>query len=280
MTIPWWVKLCAKLILSRLPLRYAVWQRLGLFRHGCMDASGYAIQVFHSHVEKAGFKDKLPGKTVMEFGPGDSIASAIIAAAHGARAILVDAGCFVETDVVSYFELERVLSENGLNINLSGCRNVDEILEHCNASYMTQGLESLRKIEDSSVDLVFSQAVLEHVRRKDFQETMRECRRILRPGGVCSHRVDLGDHLGGGLNNLRFSEMIWESGFFANSGFYTNRFRYSEMLDLFRQAGFQVRVTGVRRWEALPTQRNKLAKAFSALPDDELCISGFDVLLQ
>src|SRR3990172_2063726 len=273
--IPWWIKLGAKLVLSRLPIGYAVWQRLGLFRHGCMDTSEYAIQVFHSHAEKTRGKDQLRGKTVLELWPGDSIASAIIAAAHGAQAILIDTGRFVRADIVPYLELERALVKRGLRPpDLSLCRSIDDILKHCSARYMTRGLVSLRQIEAESVDLIFSQAVLEHVRRRDFLETMRECRRVLRSSGICSHQIDLRDHLRGALNNLRFTERIWESEFFATSGFYTNRISYTEMQNFFKQAGFEVEVTGVCRWAALPTSRNRLAKEFKDVSDEELCVSG------
>lgn len=278
--IPWWGKVGAKLILSRLPFGYKVWQRLGLFRHGDMDTSEYAIRVFHRHVEGSGLENQLKGKTVLELGPGDSIASAIIAASYGAHAIMVDAGRFVREEIPPYLDLARVLTENKLPAELSDCLDIDEILNCCSAKYMTDGLESLRQIEDESVDLIFSQAVLEHVRRHEFLETIQECRRILKPGGICSHQVDLRDHLGGGLNNLLFREKVWESEFFAKSGFYTNRIRYSQMLDLFKRGGFQVQVTDVNRWETPPTQRNKLAREFMMLPDEDLCISGFDVLLR
>lgn len=130
------------------------------------------------------------------------------------------------------------------------------------------------------MDWIFSQAVLEHVHRHEFMETIQECRRILKPDGVCSHQVDLRDHLGGSLNNLRISEKLWESEFFTKSGFYTNRIQYSKMLDLFRQAGFQVQVTDVSRWETLPILRNKLAREFITVPDEELCVSVFDVILR
>ncbi len=101
--IPWWAKLGAKLVLSRLPFGYAVWQRLGLFRHGLMDNSEYAIGIFHSHVEKSGFKNHLRDKTVLEIGPGDSIASAIIATGYGARVIMVDSGRYVREEIAPYF---------------------------------------------------------------------------------------------------------------------------------------------------------------------------------
>lgn len=281
MRIPWWAKLCAKLVLARLPFGYTFWQRLGLFRHGSMDAAEYSIRVFNSHVERAGFGEKLHGATVLELGPGDSIASAVIAAAYGARVILVDSDHFVRTDVAPYLELERALRRLAyLPPRLAGCRDYRQILAACNARYMTDGLASLRQVESESVDLIFSQATLEHVRKSEFFETLRECRRILKEGGVCSNQVDLRDHLGGALNNRRFSEKIWESEIFANSGFYTNRISYSEMTRLFRQAGFQVEISDVRRWVTMPTARARLAKEFSELSDEELCVSGFAVLLR
>jgi len=46
---------------------------------------------------------------------------------------------------------------------------------------------------------------------------------------MCSHRVDLRDHFGSALNNLRFSDKKWELDWIANSGFYTNRIRLQEM---------------------------------------------------
>ncbi|MBK8163352.1 MAG: class I SAM-dependent methyltransferase [Gammaproteobacteria bacterium] len=281
MQIPWWAKLCAKMALSRLPFGYSVWQKLGLFRHGNMDAGEYAIRIFQSHMEKSCFQQRLAGKTILELGPGDSLATAIIAAGYGARSILIDSGRFIRKDINSYVELVGALAKRNLpHIDISCCRDVDEILELCNSRYMTEGLDSLRMIEKESVDLIFSQAVLEHIRRYDFLETMRECRRILREGGVCSHQVDLRDHLGGSLNNLRFSERVWESAFFSKSGFYTNRIQYSEMIGLFAQAGFKVEVTDICRWDTPPTRRSRLSTEFIRIPDEELCISMFDVLLR
>lgn len=281
MKIPWWSKIIAKLVLSRLPFKYDFWQHLGLFRHGYMDTSDYAINVFGSHVERAKLTGKLNGKTILELGPGDSIATAIIAATYGAHAILIDAGMFVRTDIRPYLGLQKALIDKGFSPpDLTGCRTIKEILFNCSATYLTEGLVSLNQIRSDSVDLIFSQAVLEHIRRREFLETMKQCHRILQPNGICSHQVDLKDHLGGALNNLRFNAHYWESEFFASSGFYTNRIQYSEMLQLFMNAGFTIQVTDIRRWGNLPTARNKLAQQFMEIPDDELCISGFDVLLQ
>lgn len=130
------------------------------------------------------------------------------------------------------------------------------------------------------MDFIWSQAVLEHIRKAEFLDTMLELRRIIRPDGVCSHVVDLKDHLGGRLNNLRFPENLWESNFMSSSGFYTNRIRYSEMVDIFAQAGFSVEVVSLKQWQNLPTPKAKMSEKFKNLLDEELCISGFSLLLR
>src|SRR5882672_391233 len=99
MAIPWWGKTGAKIVLSRLPLDYRVWQRVGIFKHGQMDTGAYSLGVFNMHVEFAQLTGRLQGRTLVELGPGDGIATALLAAAHGARAILVDTGAYVRADL-------------------------------------------------------------------------------------------------------------------------------------------------------------------------------------
>jgi hypothetical protein len=98
--IPWWTRIGAKMVLSRLPFGYRFWQQLGLFRHGSMDQSEYAIGVVDRHAEAAGFGASLHGCTILELGPGDSVATTIIAAARGGRAVLVDAGHFIRWESI------------------------------------------------------------------------------------------------------------------------------------------------------------------------------------
>jgi len=278
--IPWWAKILAKIVLSRFPFRYEIWQGLRIFRCGQMDDSDYAISVFNNHAGKAGVIKSLYGKTILELGPGDSVATAIIAASYGARAILVDVGKFARRDVLMYKKLVKKITDLGLSPpNLSECRNLDMILDICGARYMTNGLASLAQIKDGSIDFIFSNAVLEHVRKSELLETMKECRRILSQNGICSHYIDLRDHLDNALNNLRFSEWLWESKLFVKSGFYTNRIRYRDMLKIFSNAGFSYEVIELTRWPGMPTPRHKLASAFRNLPVEELCVSEFSVLL-
>ena len=280
-SIPWWVKIGAKIILSRLPLAYSIWQKLGLFRHGKMDQSAYVISVFNAHGEWVGLKSHLKNRVILELGPGDSIATAIVAACYGAKTILIDSGEYISKDIDFYISLAEDLRKLGHEPpDLSAIKNIGDILDLCEASYYSEGLVSLKEIPQDSVDLIFSQAVLEHIREHEFLETMLECKRVLKITGRASHRIDLKDHLGGGLNNLRFSKRVWESDFFVNSGFYTNRIRFSKMINLMREAGFEILSSHVNRWDTIPIERSKLVADFVQESDDNLLIKEFNVVLK
>ena len=278
--IPWPAKIAGKILLSRLPLGYEFWRRLSLFKHGEMTDPAYALDVFLRHFERL-----TPGRpefVALELGPGDSVASAVVAAAHGAtQTILVDVGPFARRDLALYRELAEFLAGRGLRPpEVASAETFEDLLDACSARYETAGLASLREIPEGSVDFIWSHAVLEHVARSELPSLARELRRIVRDDGICSHCIDLKDHLSGGLNNLRFPERIWESSLFADSGFYTNRMRASGLRDTFASAGFDVDVVRAVRWGSVPLARPKLALEFRELPEDDLLVSDVDFVLR
>lgn len=237
----WPLKIAAKLVLSRLPISYSRWQRINLFRFGKMDNAEYALRIFRLHASEA-FANGLPEDFVaLELGPGDSAASALIARVHGAgKAYLLDVGDFARKDLDSYRRVGEHLAREGLLLSpaLLNFSDFHEFLALCCAEYRTEGLDSLRALPEESVDFIWSHSVLEHVRKRDFDTTMKETFRVLKTGGRASHSIDLMDHLAKSLNNLRFSERVWESEFMARSGFYTNRLRFSDIQDSMTGAGF------------------------------------------
>jgi SAM-dependent methyltransferase len=280
--VPWWGRIAAKLVLARLPARYGFWHRLNLFSHGAMDDPDYAQRVFGSHFDRSPFGRKAGGFVGLELGPGDSVMSALVAAAYGSAGWhLVDAGDYATPDLGPYRQMAQRLRAHGLPApDLTGAVDLRDVLAACRATYSTRGLQSLRALPTASIDFIWSQAVLEHVRRAEFLDTMHELHRVLRPDGVASHRVDLKDHLGGSLNNLRLPEELWERNWMgARSGFYTNRIRFKEMCSLFEQAGFAVEVLSVNRWEVLPVKRSALTIPFRDMSEEELRVREFDVLL-
>ncbi len=280
--VPWWGKVAAKVLLSRLPVGHRMWKQLGLFQHGAMEQPVYASSVFMKHFARVRSYLSGEGFVCLELGPGESLFSAMMARACGASlCYLIDVGRFAVTDLPSYHGMARYMWEMGLSFpELDNARTVMDVIDACHAVYETEGLDSLRKIPAGSVDFVWSHSVLQHVRRDEFVPLMRELHRVLRGGGVSSHVVDLGDCIGGGLNNLRFRDRLWESSFVATSGFYTNRIRYSQMIGLFRDSGFEVDLLHTYRWEHVPIAREKLSPSFHGLPDDDLAVSGFEVILK
>jgi SAM-dependent methyltransferase len=281
LSIPWYARIAAKMALARLPIPYRVWKKIGIYSHGEMQDSDYVFKVFNKHLVTSGSSGR-PGLIGLEMGPGDSVASAVVAKAMGFSAFyLVDAGDYANRDVETYKEISRICTREGLTPpNLERPRSFDDILTACNAVYSTNGLQSYRNIPTASVDFIFSQAVLEHVRRNEFAQIAAEMRRILKPDGVASHQVDLRDHLGGALNNMRIGSRWWETGLMAGSGFYTNRIRFSEMCGMFKQAGFLVDVKSAERWNAVPIATQQLAPEFRRLSQDDLLVNGFHVLLR
>ncbi len=280
--IPWWLKIVMKIVLSRLSISYKVWQKLNLFRHGLMDEPEYAYRTFLRHFENAKIDSHKNDFVMLELGPGDSLASGIIAGCYGAKeSYLVDRSDDAIKSNQSYLgfftflqqEIEGVsLPENDLSIT--------EICDRWNIHYLIEGLASLKKIPDNSVDFLWSQSVLEHIRKADFEEYARQFRRILKVDGVSAHGVDLKDHMSYSHNNLRFSEKIWESDFMASSGFYTNRILFSEMTAIFANSGFDVETINIEKWAALPTKRSSLSSEFAELLEEDLVISDFDIILK
>ena len=281
--IPWWSKIAAKMILARVLTSYPTRKAFGLFRHGASDANIEAERILYDaaiawHRDYGGG----PLAAALELGPGDSAGSALFFAAAGAsRTWLIDVGDFATRDMVVYRRIADLIERRtpGRLTHISWTDR-DSLLASLGACYLTRGMQAFGDVPSDSVDLVFSKSVLEHVRRAEFAGLLAETFRVLRPGGIAHHRIDLMDHLGGALNNLRFRHDFWESQFVVNSGFYSNRLRHSEIVAAMRAAGFELAVTHVRRWPAPTLPRSKLAAPFRTFSDDELRIANFGVLLR
>jgi SAM-dependent methyltransferase len=272
--VPWFIKIPAKIVLSRLPVSRRQWQRLNVFRAGEMDSPAYAFEVFRKHYEASGFAT-LRDRTVVELGPGNSLLTGLYARSFGAaRTWLVDVEELASQDTGIFAQAEKLLCELSLPVpGVAKASSISVALERLNAVYLTQGLASLQTIPDGEVDLLFSAAVLEHVRLADFAKIAKEMRRVLKPKGVASHVVDFRDHLQNGLNNLRFSERIWENEFMARSGFYTNRLNWPAMEKLFREAGLSVELRSFDIWpKGLPTPQRSMALPFKNMTPDELIV--------
>ena len=131
-----------------------------------------------------------------------------------------------------------------------------------------------------SIELVTSTDTCEHIPGPDLAAIFAECRRLLRPGGAFSCRIDLQDHYSyfdpslSRYHFLRFSEPVWA---LVNSPLhFQNRLRSREYLDLVREAGFELVVenpSGPSEQGREELRSLELAERFRDFSEDELGVT-------
>jgi SAM-dependent methyltransferase len=207
----------------------------------------------------------------MELGPGDPLGRR--QHALGAReSWLSDAGDFANRDP-NVLDSTRPWRRGRQTLLRAQLRRDFRLIAH----YLAGGASLAEP--SGSVDFAWSEVVLEHVRRHEFARLAAELARILNPDGVMSHSIDLRDHLGGSLNNLRFSPQRWEHPSWREAGFYTNRMSQAEIIDVFAAAGFKAVDVRDDLWPGPPLPRTKMHPSFRGRTDEELSVAGFDVVL-
>ena len=135
-----------------------------------------------------------------------------------------------------------------------------------------------------SVDMVFSNSVLEHVPPNVITALYAESRRILAPGGLMFHSVNCGDHYAyvdrrlHQLHYLQYSSLAWS--FWNNAFLYQNRLRAHRFVEDASAAGFEIVLdTATPRDENLARLRAMhVAPEFADIPRERLCITSVDFI--
>jgi SAM-dependent methyltransferase len=187
--------------------------------------------------------------TFYEFGAGWDLAIPLSFAALGVgRQVLVDIRPSVRLELVndSLAALERLRPElEGEVRSLGGpVATLAELEERFGIHYLAPCDARDTGLAGGSVDFVSSTDTCEHIPADDLAAIFRECRRLLRPGGAFSCRIDLQDHYAyfdrslSRYNFLRFSDRTWR---LVNSPLHhQNRLRAPDYLRLVRDAGFEL----------------------------------------
>ena len=127
---------------------------------------------------------------------------------------------------------------------LCNATTVEELLRAARIEYLAPRDAVDSGLSESSVDVVFSNSVLEHVPADAILRIMHESRRILRSGGLAIHSVNCGDHYAyfdhsiTPANYLIYSGKQWSK--WNNRLLYQNRLRPRDFLDLAEQSGLRV----------------------------------------
>jgi hypothetical protein len=130
-------------------------------------------------------------------------------------------------------------------------------------------------VERDSIDMILSQAVLEHV--DQLAEVYRMMRLWLAPAGFMSHQIDLKSHgwAEQWSGHWAYSDLAWKL-IRGKDVWMINREPASTHLGLISAAGFRV-VGEIRVVAPLATQRRQLSSRFRSLTDQDLVSSGLFV---
>lgn len=163
-------------------------------------------------------------------------------------------------------------------------KSLGELLDKSGIEYFAPVDARATGLEAGSIDLVYSNSVLEHVPRKALPGLMEKCFRVLKPGGLALHNVACGDHYANfdksisHVNFLQYGEREWN--LWNNPIQYQNRMRAQEFVDLAIQAGFEVisKKTYIQpnTLEALASMR--IAPEFDRFSRDEIAETTVDFI--
>ena len=137
-------------------------------------------------------------------------------------------------------------------------------------------------INKESVDVIFSQAVLEHV--DDIRNTYEAMYLWLKPGGVMSHQIDFTSHGTSDKWNghWAYSDYKWKI-IVGNSIYLLNRGLLSTHIDLLNKTGFEIlSIIPNKTWPSGqyvgPINRNQLATRFQKMSEEDFITCGAHIL--
>jgi hypothetical protein len=159
---------------------------------------------------------------------------------------------------------------------------LDDMLCRAHIEYHAPADATRTGLPDRTVDVVYSNSVLEHVPAQVIAKLMTETRRVLRAGGIALHSVNCGDHYAyfdqrvTQINYLRYSSAAWW--LWNNDLQYQNRLRADDFLEMARGAGLEVILNKQR-------PRSELLASFASFPvaaefrhysREQLCTTSID----
>lgn len=136
-------------------------------------------------------------------------------------------------------------------------------------------------------DFMSSTSTLEHIPPDDIESILRECYRILAPGGVLSLLIDYQDHWSyfdqsiSAYNFLKYDQKQWKR---LNPELnYQNRLRHSQYISLIARTEFEI-VKEIAHppspKEADALDRLTVHSDFGALSKEDLLVSGSEIVLR
>jgi SAM-dependent methyltransferase len=132
-------------------------------------------------------------------------------------------------------------------------------------------------LEAASIDFITSNNTFEHIYPHILEPILREFRRVLRPGGLMSHFIDLSDHFAHLdptitiYNFLRFSRRQWR--LIDNPIQPQNRWRMPQYRQLFEQTGWQVLKEENRPGDLEALRSVPVHEEWKSMTEEDLAVS-------
>ena len=169
-------------------------------------------------------------------------------------------------------------------MELHKLKNLDQLLGNCGIEYYAPADGRSTGLQPDSVDLVYSNSVLEHVPREIIRGLMLESFRVLKPGGLVLHNVGCNDHYAffdksiSFINFLQYEEREWR--LWNNPIQYQNRLRAPEFVDLAIRDGFEIisKRTHVRPGTLEALAHLHIAPQFDHFSKEELAATTIDFI--
>jgi len=288
------------------------WWRRRRAATGGSASARYCYSVWLRHLVVLGQHGfRIGGTSIAELGPGDSIGIGLAAMLSGAsRYVGLDAVPYAakanlsalvaemtrlydaQTAIPDDKEFPRVrprLSRYGFPDHLVVVAGLNEAARRVGAA-VADGLREegevayrapwtrTSDVAPGSLDLVFSQAVLQYV--EDLESLYASTFLWLKPGGFCSHATGLGanDMSPYWNGHWAYSDTEWRVAR-GRREYFLNRQPLSVHLRLAREAGFEVLRTDVQR-DVTGLSTEQLAPCFRQLDDEDRYASGAMIVLR
>jgi SAM-dependent methyltransferase len=198
--------------------------------------------------------DTYHNKTVLEIGSSPRLGLALILALTGVKKIvcnnILEIPRIVDLSFLNLLRLTTGIIANKLQFRNStdflsisnDCANVASLAINANIIEIVDKIPIDKvNILENSVDIIFSQSVLEHV--SEPLNAISKCFELLKPGAYSYHSVDLTEHASPEepLSFLKYDE----EEYILKTGRPENRVRYSEFIDYFKKVGFEIQAVNI-----------------------------------
>jgi SAM-dependent methyltransferase len=249
------------------------------------DEASYPLTVFHRHITALEpLRGNLLDAAVLEIGPGGNVGFGLLALLAGASsaacldiapgaqaaepndlypALVKTASTYPDTYLVAPALLERAGQDpEGLAREL-----LARITYHASMDIAKHDLPT------ASLDVICSHTCFEHF--ADPAGAITQIARLLRPGGVTSHQIDLRDHrdFTHPLDFLAHGNAVWRLTTSNLPNAVHNRWRASEYRAAFAQQGLEVQYLEITHKTTVTEEmRHQFARCFQAMDLEDLGI--------